>query len=130
MARFAAYRRFLVLGMARSGVAVSALLAADGRSLTVFDDDADALARFRASSAAMSFPDRIAVASATDAAKAAAESDCVVVSPGVSLDHPLLEKARAARVPVIGRDRGRLSLHPRAHRRRHRHQRQIDHRRA
>ena len=31
MARFAEYRRFLVLGMARSGVAIGALLAADGR---------------------------------------------------------------------------------------------------
>ena len=62
MARFSEYRRFFVLGMARSGAAVSALLAADGRSLTVFDDDADALARFGVSGAATSFKERIAVA--------------------------------------------------------------------
>ena len=102
MARFAEYRRFLVLGMARSGAAISALLAADGRSLTVFDDDGGALARFRASGAATSFQDRIAIASAADAEKAAVESDCVVVSPGIALDHPLVARARAARVPVIG----------------------------
>lgn len=102
MARFSEYRRFLVLGMARSGIAISSLLAADGRSVTVFDDDAGALMRFARSGETASFEGRVSVAAAEHAAEAVAASDCVVVSPGVSLEHPLVVRARAVGVPVIG----------------------------
>jgi UDP-N-acetylmuramoylalanine--D-glutamate ligase len=102
MGGFDAYRRCFVLGLARSGVAVSALLAAHGRSVTAFDDDADALARFAASETAAASGGRVTAAPAADAERAAGDSDCVIVSPGVPLDHPLLARARAAGVPVIG----------------------------
>jgi UDP-N-acetylmuramoylalanine--D-glutamate ligase len=99
---FAEYRRFFVLGMARSGVAVCGLLAADGRALTVYDDDAATLARFPVTGVAREHGDRIAIATPDGAQLAAESADCVVVSPGVPLDHRLIEKARAAGTPVIG----------------------------
>jgi UDP-N-acetylmuramoylalanine--D-glutamate ligase len=98
---FAEYTRFFVLGMARSGLAVSVLLARDGKRVSVYDDDATALEKFRASDAARANPSIITIEKA-HAAEAAAASECVVVSPGVSLDHPALLRARAAGVPVMG----------------------------
>jgi UDP-N-acetylmuramoylalanine--D-glutamate ligase len=102
MKRFADYRRFFVLGMARSGVAVSGLLARDGRAVTVYDDDPGVLARFADSDVARAGGDRIAAATPAGAAAAVAASDCLVVSPGVPLEHVLVTRARAARVAVIG----------------------------
>lgn len=99
---FAQYHRFFVLGMARSGIAASGLLAKDGRSVTVFDDDAAALARFAASDVAREYHGRIAVATPENASAAMAACDCVVVSPGVPLDHPLVARAAAAEKPVVG----------------------------
>lgn len=91
-----------MLGMARSGVAVSALLAQHGRAVTVFDDDAAALARFAASDVAREFAGSIRVAAPGEAAAVARAADCVVLSPGVPDDHALATAARAAGVPVIG----------------------------
>ena len=102
MKTFADHRHFFVLGMARSGIAVSGLLAGDGRAVTVFDDDPAALERFAASDVAGEHGARIAVAAPDAAARAAGAADCIVVSPGVSLDHPLVARARTAGVPVIG----------------------------
>jgi UDP-N-acetylmuramoylalanine--D-glutamate ligase len=99
MEAFANYRRFFVLGMARSGVAVSLLLARAGKHVAVFDDDAAALERFAASEGAQT---GIEVVAAARAAEVAAASDCVVVSPGVALEHPILARAQGARVPVVG----------------------------
>lgn len=101
MTGFAEYTRFFVLGMARSGLAVSVLLARDGKRVTVYDDDALALEKFRASDAARAYPNIVAVEKAR-AGEEAASSDCVVVSPGVALDHPVLQRARTAGVPVMG----------------------------
>ena len=99
---FAQYRRFFVLGMARSGVAVSGLLAKSGGSITVFDDDAAMLAKFPVTDVAREYGDRIAVATPDGALLAAESADCVVVSPGVPLDHRLIQGALAAGKPVIG----------------------------
>jgi UDP-N-acetylmuramoylalanine--D-glutamate ligase len=99
---FAQYRRFFVLGMARSGIAASGLLAGDSRSVTVFDDDPVALSKFVATDVARQFGDRIAVAEPDGARAAIAACDCVVVSPGVPLDHALVSFAAAAEKPVIG----------------------------
>ena len=52
MVGFAEYQRFFVFGMARSGLAVSLLLARDGKRVSVSDDDAAVLDKFRASEAA------------------------------------------------------------------------------
>lgn len=101
MTGFAEYTNFFVLGMARSGLAVSVLLARDGKRVAVYDDDAAALEKFRASDAARANPSIVTVEKAR-AAEEAVSSECVVVSPGVSLDHPVLLRARAAGVPVLG----------------------------
>jgi len=101
MVGFAEYTHFFVFGMARSGLAVSLLLARDGKRVSVSDDDAAVLDKFRAGDAARANPG-IEVVAKERAAEAAAASDCVVVSPGVALEHPVLARARAAGVPVIG----------------------------
>ena len=99
---FAQYRRFFVLGMARSGVAASGLLAHDGRVVSVFDDDATVLSKFTATDVARQYGDRIAVVEPDGARTAIAACDCVVLSPGVPLDHPLVAYASAQEKPVIG----------------------------
>jgi UDP-N-acetylmuramoylalanine--D-glutamate ligase len=102
MKRFADQRHFFVLGLARSGIAVSGLLARDARAVTVFDDDPAALARFADSDVARAFGLRIGAATAATAFDALAACDCLVVSPGVPLEHALVARARAAGIPVIG----------------------------
>ena len=102
MTSFSAYRRFFVLGMARSGIAVSGLLARDGRAVTVYDDDGAVRAKFLGSDVAREFGDRIAVATLDGARQVIAATDCVVVSPGVPLDHAIVVAARKAGLPVIG----------------------------
>ncbi|HEX6790763.1 MAG TPA: UDP-N-acetylmuramoyl-L-alanine--D-glutamate ligase [Candidatus Krumholzibacteria bacterium] len=99
---FARYRSFLVLGMARSGVAASGLLAAHGHAVTVFDDNAEVLAKFAMTDVARQFGDRIAVASAEGMPAAVEACDCLVVSPGVPLENPFIRHARRAGKPVIG----------------------------
>ena len=98
MTAFPEYSRFFVFGMARSGIAVSRLLARDGKRVAVSDDDAAALERFRADAANAG----IEVVARSGAEDAAAQSQCVVVSPGVPLDHPVLVRAQRAGVPVMG----------------------------
>ncbi len=99
---FAQYRRFFVLGMARSGIAASGLLAGDNRAVTVFDDDPGVLARFKSTDVARQYADRIAVAAPDGVRAAMAACDCVVLSPGVPLDHTLVSYAAAEEKPVIG----------------------------
>jgi UDP-N-acetylmuramoylalanine--D-glutamate ligase len=90
------YRKILVVGMARSGRAASELLAAKGRDVTVWDDDAT---KMDASGLAAS---GIAVADAGDVVGLATRSDCVVASPGVPEGNRILAAARDAGVPVVG----------------------------
>jgi UDP-N-acetylmuramoylalanine--D-glutamate ligase len=102
MKPFADCHRFFVLGMARSGVAVADLLVRHGHAVTVHDDDAGALARFAASDAVRAHGERIRVAGPGDAAGLLAESDCLVVSPGVPLENALVGRARALDLRVAG----------------------------
>ena len=101
MEAFANYQRFFVLGMARSGVAVTLLLAGAGKRVVVFDDDRAVLDKFAASDAARAHPG-VEVVAAVRAAEVAAASDCVVVSPGVALEHPVLAHAKRTGVPIVG----------------------------
>jgi UDP-N-acetylmuramoylalanine--D-glutamate ligase len=96
---FERYQRFFVLGMARSGVAVSRLLAQHGKRVVAFDDDRNVLEQAR--DALRSYKE-IEVADAARAAETAASSDCVVVSPGVPLENAVLTRARKTGVPVMG----------------------------
>ncbi|HET6349373.1 MAG TPA: UDP-N-acetylmuramoyl-L-alanine--D-glutamate ligase, partial [Candidatus Krumholzibacteria bacterium] len=99
---FAQYRHFLVLGMARSGIAASGLLAGDGRTVTVCDDDPSVLARFAASDVAREFDERITVTAPEGGMDVVAAVDCIVVSPGVPLEHPVVLAALSRAIPVIG----------------------------
>ena len=102
VSRFRRIPRFFVLGMARSGMAVSALLARDGKRVAVFDDDAAALDKFRASDVARAYRAHRSGRRRPAPRRRPRTCDCVVVSPGVPLEHPVLH-ARAPRgVPVIG----------------------------
>jgi UDP-N-acetylmuramoylalanine--D-glutamate ligase len=99
---FAQYRRFFVLGMARSGIAASGLLAKDNRTVTVYDDDPAALTKFTASDVARAYGDRIAIAEPEGVRAAIAACDGFVVSPGVPLDHRLVQYAAAEEKPILG----------------------------
>ncbi len=85
-------KRYAVLGLARSGLATVAALAASGAHVTAWDDKPEA----RAAAAGM--------AEIADLAEIALTGfDALVVSPGVPLNrHPLALRAREAGVPVIG----------------------------
>ncbi len=101
MAGFPEYERFFVFGMARSGLAVSLLLARDNKRVAVSDDDAGVLEKLRANDALRAHA-TVEIVDRARAAAAAAQAQCVVVSPGVPLEHPVLESARKAGVPVMG----------------------------
>ena len=127
---FAQYRRNLfVLGMARERPGRErCCLRATTSVVSVFDDDATVLSKVLAADAARSTVTESQWSSRTRAAEAAiAACDCVVVEPRRSARAPALVSVRIrAGEARDRRDRGRVPLHPRAHRRRHRHQRQVD----
>ena len=91
-ARAFAGKRYVVLGLARTGVSVVDYLWDSSASLVAWDDDEEARARVEGKA-------RIADPMDIDLA----EFEAVIVSPGVPLNsHPLADKARAAKVPLIG----------------------------
>ncbi len=89
-------RRVLVVGAARSGVAVAALLARRGGRVTVTDvkPAIDGAAALEAQGIALELGghDEASFVSA----------DLIVPSPGVKLDQPVFQAARAAGVPIVG----------------------------
>ena len=89
-------RRVLVVGAARSGVAVAALLARRGGRVTVTDVKRaiDGAAALEAQGVALELGghDEASFVSA----------DLIVPSPGVKLDQPVFRAARAAGVPIVG----------------------------
>jgi len=89
-------RRVVVVGAARSGIAAAELLARRGAAVTLTDlrGDVDAAPALRAAGVALELGGHIP---ATFAA-----ADLVVVSPGVPLEQPVLEAARARGAEVIG----------------------------
>ncbi|MBM3474476.1 MAG: UDP-N-acetylmuramoyl-L-alanine--D-glutamate ligase [Armatimonadetes bacterium] len=93
-------RRIAVLGAARSGVGCARLLGGAGASVIVADSkpaaalDPQALAQIEAAGADL----RFGVADFD----VLGPVDLLVISPGVSVDAPLVQQARAAGVPVTG----------------------------
>ncbi|HXW07270.1 MAG TPA: UDP-N-acetylmuramoyl-L-alanine--D-glutamate ligase [Vicinamibacterales bacterium] len=89
-------RRVTVVGAARSGVAAAELLVRRGASVTLTDlrDRIEEEERLRA--------DGISLELGGHSARTLAESDLIVLSPGVPARQPALDAARAAGVPVIG----------------------------
>ena len=91
-ARAFAAKRYLVLGLARSGMAVAESLLASGADVTAWD---------RRSEPREALAGRATIADPLEIDLVG--FDAIIVSPGVPLNtHPLTEKARAAGVPIIG----------------------------
>ncbi|MDO5378563.1 MAG: UDP-N-acetylmuramoyl-L-alanine--D-glutamate ligase [Clostridia bacterium] len=91
--------RVLVCGMARSGIAAAKLLASRGAQVTVSDlkgeaEFGDSLEELRALGC------RFALGQAPDAYLA--ESDLVVISPGIPWAKPFVQKALSMGIEVIG----------------------------
>lgn len=99
---FAEKSTFIVLGLARSGLAVSALLCENGHSVVACDDSADARARFASDPSVQAHTDRIRVVDTDEALAAIRRSAAVVASPGVPLSHAVITAAREAGTTVLG----------------------------
>jgi UDP-N-acetylmuramoylalanine--D-glutamate ligase len=85
-------KRYMVLGLARSGLATVRALAASGAVVTAWDSRAEARALV-ADMAALADPVESDLAG----------FDAIIVSPGVPLNrHPIAEQARRAGIPIIG----------------------------
>ncbi len=96
-APFLQFQHYGVLGAGISGQAAAELLGWLGRRVTLYDDYADPAAAayepLRAAGVELRFGREQALA---------AETEALVVSPGVALAHPLLEQALAAGLPTRG----------------------------
>ncbi len=99
---FSEKRKFLVVGMGRSGKAVALLLASKGFEVVVFDDDKLTLDAVLDSSVSEPLNRRIEIATEDSVVRRLIESDALVVSPGVPLEHPLVQKAKTDGIEVIG----------------------------
>jgi UDP-N-acetylmuramoylalanine--D-glutamate ligase len=95
-------KRVLVVGLGRSGRAVSRLLALDGYEVVVTDDDPSIVSTAVAAPKLAGLGGRVEPVDARAAARAIAGCDALVVSPGVPLDHPLVDAARRGGVVVMG----------------------------
>jgi len=95
-------KKFFVLGFGRSGRAVAQLLAQQGRSVHVYDDEIAALEWSLDNTAVEGIEDFIKHAEAATVEQSLLECDCLVVSPGVPLDHPLVAKARESQIEIVG----------------------------
>lgn len=85
-------KRYALLGLARSGLATVAALAASGAHVLAWDDREDARAQV---------PEGVALGDLLEADLSG--FDGVVVSPGVPINrHPIADRAHGAGVPLIG----------------------------
>jgi UDP-N-acetylmuramoylalanine--D-glutamate ligase len=95
-------KRFLVMGMGKSGKAVARLLALKGFAVVVTDDDPAVV------SSALTGPELAGLANRVDAVpvdtavRTLAGCGAVIASPGVPMDHPLIRASRENRVTVTG----------------------------
>lgn len=95
-------KKVLVMGMGKSGRAVARLLALDGYDVAVTDDDASVAAAALVGSELGGFGRRVEFVDASGAARALPGCDALVVSPGVPLDHAVVDAARRRGMPVVG----------------------------
>ncbi len=93
-------KRVAVLGLGRSGLAAAKLLSVRGAQVIVADDKTpDKLTRYL--EAAQNLPN-VQLALGGLSADAVLNSDLIVVSPGFSIQHPLLKGALERNIRVIG----------------------------
>jgi UDP-N-acetylmuramoylalanine--D-glutamate ligase len=90
-------KRFFVLGLGKSGLAVARLLSEKGYAVTIFDDDAGTLERVGREMAGAANTAR-----GENVLEHLVASDCLVVSPGVPDEHPIVRKARTDGIEVTG----------------------------
>ncbi|NIM19598.1 MAG: UDP-N-acetylmuramoyl-L-alanine--D-glutamate ligase [Candidatus Latescibacteria bacterium] len=95
-------KNFFVFGMAKSGAAAALLLARKDYSVTVYDDDKEVLSVFMATPETAGFENRIKAVDKSGASESVRRSDCLVLSPGIPLEHALVDTARKSSVEVIG----------------------------
>ena len=87
-------KRYAVYGLARSGLSTLEALVASGAEVTAWDQNEEARAKVRQEGA---------IRLADPLTTALYGFDGIVVSPGVPLNrHPIAERARGAKVPLIG----------------------------
>jgi len=94
--------RILVVGLGKSGEAAASLLASKGYEVTVTDDDAGKLAGFGGAPSEGAGARRIETLSSAECLDSLEKFDCLVLSPGIPLAHPLVEKAKRLSIYVTG----------------------------
>jgi UDP-N-acetylmuramoylalanine--D-glutamate ligase len=94
--------RLLVLGLGKSGISVARLLAKRGYEVVLADDDAAAVRAAQESAELAGLEGGIDSVAVNEAMPTAAESACVIASPGVPLAHPVVAEARRTGIPVVG----------------------------
>jgi UDP-N-acetylmuramoylalanine--D-glutamate ligase len=95
-------KRYFVFGLGMSGRAVADLLLADGRGVVVYDEDPAAVEAYAAETGGRAEAFAVRPDGSDDPALALESCDRLVLSPGVSLDHPLVVSARRRGMPVDG----------------------------
>ncbi len=93
---------FFVFGMAKSGCAAAVLLARKGNRVVVYDDDDKTVAAFMASGEIEGMESRLQPADKESAREALEHSDCLVLSPGIPMEHALVAAAKKRGMEVIG----------------------------
>ncbi|MFH1754640.1 MAG: UDP-N-acetylmuramoyl-L-alanine--D-glutamate ligase [Candidatus Latescibacterota bacterium] len=94
-------KAFFVFGAARSGRAAAILLAGKKYSVSLYDDDSSAVEVFMKSQEIAGLESRLTSVERAQAEAVLLQSDCLVLSPGVALDHPLVVAARKNGVHII-----------------------------
>jgi UDP-N-acetylmuramoylalanine--D-glutamate ligase len=95
-------KKILVLGLGKSGRAAARILALDGHDVVVTDDEPSAVSAASASPELAGLGGRIRPVEAPAAERALSGCGALVMSPGVPLDHPLVEAAKRRGVLVTG----------------------------
>jgi UDP-N-acetylmuramoylalanine--D-glutamate ligase len=95
-------RRFLVMGLGKSGRAVARLLALKGYEVAVTDDEESAVTQAMESTELSTLAGKIEAVRREDALRAMAGAGALIVSPGVPVDHPLVRSARDKGLIVTG----------------------------
>ncbi|HXW53325.1 MAG TPA: UDP-N-acetylmuramoyl-L-alanine--D-glutamate ligase [Myxococcota bacterium] len=90
----------LIIGAGRSGIASAKLLLGRGLKVHLYDDQTSENLRYF-DAKAMVHHDRLTTHFATGLSGPLERFSAVILSPGVRLDHQLVEQAKAARLPIL-----------------------------